>query len=196
MRFYTGGNFYPQLPTVMHDLPMDLLRSRAYPRDPAVLEQGLRELEQEDRPAFYAPQRMAFSKYKTPPTPTGHGQNVISMLAAIREQYYVRHAAQPHGLPIMDVVQAAAAVGGNRMPEPTDNMDLNLYRGYVPLARGAVPLDDMVDVEALDKVAVAAANPDYVRNDARESALKSIDAYSDRLQMLAFSNTGVPWFMR
>jgi len=196
MQFYTSGNFYPQLPRVMHDLPIDLLRSRAYPRNPQVLENGLRQLEQGDKPVFYAPQRMAFSKWKTPPVPAGWGQNVTSMLAAYRAQFGVIGAAQPKGLPIMDALAAGRAVGADRMPEPTDNMDPNLYRGYVPLSRGAVPLDDMVDVAAIDQVAADASNPEELRNDARVSALEEIGAYQDRLQMMHFSNAGTPWFLR
>ena len=196
MQFYQTGDFYPQLPQVMHDLPIDLLRSRAYPRNPEVLESGLRQLEQGEKPVFYAPGRMANSKWKTPPTATGWGQNVISMLGAVRSQLAVIGAAQPRGLPIMDAIQAGRFVGADRMPQPTDNMDPNLYRGYVPLARGAVPLDDMIDVAAIDQVAIEASNPEDLRNDARVSALESIGAYQDRLQLLAFSNTGTPWFLR
>lgn len=196
MQFYTSGNFSPQLPQVMHDLPIDLLRSRAYPRNPEVLENGLRQLEQGNKPVFYAPQRMAFSKWKTPPVSAGFGQNVISMLAAYRVQFGVIGAAQQRGLPIMDALQAGRAVGADRMPQPTDNMAPNMYRGYVPLSRGAVPLDDMVDVAAIDQVAADASNPEELRNDARASALKSIGAYQDRLQMMAFANTGTPWFLR
>ncbi len=196
MKFYQTGDFYPQLPQVMHDLPIDLLRSRAYPRNPEVLESGIRQLEHGEKPVFYAPGRMANSKWKTPPTATGWGQNVISMLGAVRAQLAIIGAAQPAGLPIMDAIEAGRSLGADRMPEPTDNMDPNLYSGYVPLARGAVPLDDMVDVAAIDQVAVDASNPEELRNDARVSALESIGAYQDRLQMLAFSNTGTPWFLR
>jgi hypothetical protein len=196
MKFYTSGNFYPQLPQVIHDLPLDLLRSRAYPRNPEVLERGLRELEQGERPIFYAPGRMAYSKWKTPPVAAGFGQNVISMLGAVRAQLAVIGAAQPTRIPFMDAIQAGRAVGADRMPEPTDNMSPNLYRGYVPLSRGAVPLDDVVDVAAIDQVAADASNPEDLRNDARVSALESIGAYQDRLQMLAFANTGTPWFLR
>lgn len=196
MRWYTGGNFYPQLPEVIHDLPIDLLRSRAYPRNPEVLEEGIRQLEHGDRPEFYAPGSMANSKWKTPPTQVGFGQNVISMLDAVRQQFLVRAQITPKGLPTMDAIAAGRFVGADRMPEPTDTMDLNMYRGYVPLARGAVPLDDMVDVEAIDQVAVDASNPEDLRNDARISALQSIEGYQDRLQMMAFANTGTPWFMR
>ena len=123
MKFYQTGDFYPQLPQVMHDLPIDLLRSRAYPRNPEVLESGIRQLEHGEKPVFYAPGRMANSKWKTPPTATGWGQNVISMLGAVRAQPAIIGAAQPAGLPIMDAIEAGRSLGADRMPAPTDNMD-------------------------------------------------------------------------
>lgn len=196
MRWYTGGDYYPQLPAVMRDLPMDLLRSRAYPRNPEVLERGIQQLESGDPRPVLMPQRAAFSKWKTPPSPIGYGQNVISMLAAVRAHLPTVMNAQPRGLPIMDAIQAGRHVGADRMPEPTDNLDVNLYDGYVPLARGAVPMDDLIDVELINKVAVDAGNPEDLRNDARVSALESIGALQDRMNMLAFSNVGVPWFLR
>ena len=196
MRFYTSGNFYPQLPRVIHDLPLDLLRSRTYPRNPEVIERGFAQLQAGKLPVFYAPARMGYSKWKTPPVQTGWGQNVISMLAAVRQQYGVIDRAQPHGLPIMDAIQAGPAVGANEMPMPTDDMDPNLRRGYVPLARNAVPLDDVVDVAAIDRIALERSDPEELRNSARVSALDEIGAMQDRLQMVAFANTGVPWFMR
>jgi len=195
VRFYTGGDFYDQMPQVMRDLPVDLLRSRQYPRNPEVLERGLEQLQHGKRPVFYAPQAMGLTRWKTPPTRTAWGQNVTSLLSAMHHNLQVQHQARVHQVPVMDAIEAGRAVGADRMPMPTDNMDPNLREGYVPLASGAVPRNRLVDMNQLSQAHAAVAAVE-MKSDARRAALQEVGAYSDRLAMMALASSGVPWFVR
>jgi hypothetical protein len=195
MRFYTSGNFYPQLPRAIQTLPFDLYRQTKVTRDPSIIQHGIEQYFAGDVPVYYAPQRMQFSKWKSPPTPIGYGQNVISMLDAFSHRLAVERAAQPRGIPFNGPVAAARRMGLDRLPQPTDNMDPNLRAGYIPLARGAVPLNRITDA-AVIQTYVDAGNAERVGNDARTAAMRQVQERQAILADMTGGNVGEPWFIR
>lgn len=195
MRFNQSGHFYPQLPAAIRDLPVDLLRSHKVTRDPDVTRRGIQQYFAGELPVYSVPQRMGFQKWKTPPTQIGYGQNVISLLSAMQHQVSVISAAQPKNIPFADPIQAAHRIGATSLPMPTDRMDPNLRRGYVPLARGAVPLNTLTESAQLQQISNAGIG-ETVGNDARASALEEVEMQSRSIRSMAHGNTGKPWFLR
>lgn len=197
MRFYTGGNWYPQAPPEIHDLPLDLLKTTAYPGQPGVAQRGMEQYLSGEQLPIMVPQRMGLTRWKTPPVPRGWGQNVVALMDAFKHQVAVTSAANGYAgsLPTADFVQMARRRGYTRMPP--QNLDRNLRAGYVPMARGAVPLDQVVDAKVLNSYAQDAGRAeDLSSSRARASAFEGVrqiqQSYLDVLQ----GNAGVPWFMR
>ena len=131
-------------PRAIQRLPFELLRAQRYPRDPQAMGEAAQEyLEGDQLPVYYAPQRMAFTRWKTPPYNVAWGQNVTGMLTALEQEHALLtsvHEAnyQP---PTMTGRQAADALGAERLPEPSDNEDPALAQDLYPIARNALPID-------------------------------------------------------
>lgn len=130
-------------PGAIQQLPFELLRAQRYPRDPQAMGEAAQGyLDQEPQPAFYAPQRMAFTRWKTPPYDVAWGENVAGVLTALEQEHVLlarMHQAnyQP---PTMTGRQAAAAMGAERLPQPSDNEDPAVAEDLYPIARNALPM--------------------------------------------------------
>lgn len=131
-------------PDAIQRLPFNLLRSQRITRDPqqmAVAAQGY--LEGAPQPVWYVPQRMGFTRWKTPPYRPAWGQNVVSALTALEQQHallaQIQHAN--YEPPVMNPRQAAQVMGAERLPEPSDNEDPALAENLYPIARNALPID-------------------------------------------------------
>lgn len=196
MRFYTSGNWYPQAPPEIHQLPMDLLKTTAYPGQPGTVQRGFAQLETGELPIM-VPQRMGFTKWKKPPVPQAWGQNVIGMLDAFKHQLAVTKSASVYvdSLPTGDFIETAQRRGYTRIPP--QRLDPNLRAGYVPLARGAVPQNMITDASLLNQVAQEAGIGEDVSGAlARESAFNAVRRIQQSYHEVLVGNAGVPWFMR
>jgi len=135
------------------------------------------------------PQRMAFTKWKTPPgVKPAWGQNAISMLSAL-EQQHLRLAMIRRGYyapPTMSPAEMAEALGGNRLPEPSDNVDRNMDTRAV--ARGVIPAQNFITGPELNALAeertAEIANLQDSANDRRLSAMAEIANLQDQLNAL------------
>lgn len=118
--------------------------------------QAVQDFQYQQELPVYVPQRMGFSKYKTPPgVKPAWGQNVESMLTALELQHY-KLAMIRRGYyvpPVADPYEAAAALGADRLPEPSDNVDPNLYTQSI--SRGVVGADQLVTGGELNDLAEA-----------------------------------------
>lgn len=196
MRFFTSGNWWPQAPPEIHALPMDLLKETAYPGQPGVAQRGVMQLEAGYDPIM-VPQRMAFTKWKDPGYARGFGQNVIGMLQAFRHRMYVEQAAnhKVDALPTADFVQAAQNMHLTKMPER--HFDPNLHRGYIPLARGVVPTNRLVDASRLNQLSKRLTAPAELSHGfAARSAMESVQNTQRSLAAMTGHHNEVPWFMR
>jgi hypothetical protein len=205
MRFFNappGGNDNYNAPDDIRRLPFDLWRSQLYPRRPALVAQAAQEyLDGTQPPAAYLPQRMGFTRWKTPPYEVGWGQNVAALLDALAANVAVQQqaysAAMSH-VPRQTAREAVAAIGADRLPEPSDNLDPNL--DAAPLARNALPLDRVVtaqDMNALvreTRSAVESAN--NVRYERRERAMSAVSQQRSFVDGLLSDRSHHPWFLQ
>jgi hypothetical protein len=196
MRFYTSGNWWPQAPPEIHALPLDLLKTTAYPGQPGVAERGVMQLEQGYNPIM-VPQRMSFTKWKNPGYARGFGQNVVGMLQAVKHRMHVEQAAnrKVDALPTADFIQAAQ--NRNLTQFPPQNFDPNLHRGYIPLARGVVPANTVVDASRLNQLSKRLTVPAELSHGfAARSAMESVQNTQRALAAMSGHHNEVPWFMR
>jgi hypothetical protein len=131
---------------------MTLLRSNLPPDDPRTVA----ALATDDGGPLpqYLPQRMGFSKYKTPPgVKPRWGQNAVSMLTAL-EQQHLQAALIRRGYylpPTESAEDAAERLGADRLPEPSDNLDPNL--NDYPVSRGVQPGAGFISGQELNAMA-------------------------------------------
>jgi hypothetical protein len=195
MRFFLTGSFWPQSPPEIKALPIDLLRSSAYPMQPGVTERGIEQYQAGYDPIM-VPQRMGFTKWKDPGYPQAFGANVVGMLQATRHQMQVQAAANQKvsALPTQDYVQAAERRGLTRIP--TQVLDPNLRAGYLPLAKGVIPMDQVVDADQLNRLSREMSNPASSEGEAKRQAMQSVHDAKASLAAIAGNPNLVPWFMR
>lgn len=200
MRFFTRGNYYEQLPRAIQDLPFGLLRTHTYPGgQEGVITEALQSYQgaEPPTPPVMMPQRMGLTRWRKGPEgqPPVYGSNVRALLGAMRHQMQVREAALQRvaQLPVMDYYDAPRHMGASEMPMPSQELNQNLRRGYVPLARGVTPADALVEgrqvVEYVDRTL-----PDPVQMRAR--ALAQVGEQMAAMQAMTDGGVGTPWQMR
>lgn len=122
------------VPPELRELPLNTLRSHLYPRDPDEAAAGFVSYF-DGQPAIEMPGRMATSQ--------AQGQNALSLVDAL-ELEHLRRKQLGDAVGTSAVQQPVYAVidGGsmNHLPEPSDNIDPNLYT--VPVARAVLQADD------------------------------------------------------
>lgn len=91
----------------------------------------------------YMPQKLGFRRWKTPPYDVDWVSAVSSPVRAGAAYQTLVQRTSHTGLPIADVARAAAALRANRLPEPTDNLDLRtaIAQGVNPRSRSMPPVD-------------------------------------------------------
>lgn len=129
--FYRGG-FYNS-PRQIQMLRFNQRRSHLYPRDPYFTAQAL----QPEQPAAqYLPQRMAFTRWKTPPTRVAWGENAAGVVAATAQApAQVSAMEEAAGLPpMLPFWDAPAALGADGLPEApvADFSEQPISRGVLP----------------------------------------------------------------
>lgn len=195
MRFYTSGDWWPQAPPEIHALPLNLLRTTAYPAHPEVAQLGVQQLMEGYDPVI-VPQRMGFTKWKDPGYPLEFGANVEALLKAPQHQLAVEEAANKKvaSLPTADFIQAAQRMGLTRIP--AQSFDPHLRAGYVPLAEGVTPMDQLVDARTLNEMAQKLSDPDSVSSaEAKRAAWASIQNTQDTLAAITGGHSMQPWFL-
>lgn len=198
MRWNTGGDFFPMIPEEIRSLPIDLLRSHKVTTDPAVTERGIAEYESGDQPVAHLPGRMGYTKYRQDQEmPVAWGQNAVALLGAFRHQLDVEKRAQTqiHRVPVQDVVNAGQADGRGRLPQPSSELAENLYAGYRPLARGAMPLDTVMGPGEV-QTAVDAQVREQLGQDARARAMNEVELSRKAMLDMTDQTIDAPWFLR
>jgi len=136
---------YPAPPS-----PFDLLRSNLRPRDPRTIQAA----EDPALPLAYLPQRMMFSRWKTPPgVKPAWGSNAIGALTALETVHALRLAiaatASSSAPQMSSPASSAADMGATRLPQPSDNADPNINK--VPVARGVLSDSQVVSAQELNQ---------------------------------------------
>ena len=193
--FYKGG-FYNS-PAQIRMLQFNQLRSHLYPRDPYLAGEALEEFGQPV--PQYLPQRMMFSRWKTPPMRTAWLQNAESALAApqIAQQRVAQMQEAANLPPMLPMWDAPAALGANQLPETPVEMD------ETPLSRGVLPYQRM-QIHAGELAALLEEqNRDLEQRhegaqDRRDLALAEVN---NQISAISFMVTGgddqnEPWYER
>lgn len=198
MRFYASGDYYAQLPRAIQELPFGLLRTHTYPGgQEAVITEALEQYRAGETPPQMMPQRMGLTRWRKGPDgqPPVFGSNVQALLASVRYQMQVEQAANARvaRLPVMDAYDAPRQMQADRLPMPSEELNPNLRRGYVPLARGVTPADALVEGREVLQL-VDATMPDYVQLRAR--ALAQVGQKMQAMQEMTGGGVGTPWIVR
>jgi hypothetical protein len=205
MRFYNlppGGNDHYNAPADIRRLPFNLLRTSLYPRRPALVKQAAKEyLDKTPPPVAYLPQRMGFTRWKTPPYEVAWDANVLSLLAAMQAHVQTvqgGYQAAMSRVPTTSPQQAVAQLGADRLPQPSDNMDPNM--DMPPVARNALPLDRVVSAGELSEYVRATkatiANANNARHERRERAMAAVSQQRGLVDDLTSNRAQHPWFMQ
>lgn len=200
--WYTSGHMAPNVPVALKRLPFNLRRSHLYPRDPALVREAVEaDLTGQPPPVAYLPQRMAFSRWKTPPYQVAYGSNVAGLLQALRDNLANLRGLQAYAtqrIPGMSPHQAVAALGADRLPQPSDNLEPNLFT--TPLAREAVPLNHLVSADELNEFANQYTS--YVTNrnvaiaEKRQRAQAAVAQQHFMTTSRVMQATSAPWFLQ
>lgn len=198
MRFYSSGDYYAQLPRAIQDLPFGLLRSHTYPGgQEGVITEALEQYRAGEAPPQMVPQRMGLTRWRKGPdgSPPVYGSNVRALLASMRHQMQVERAANARvaQLPVMDAYAAPRQLQASEMPMPSQELNPNLRRGYVPLARGVTPADALVEGRQVLEYADQTM-PDFVQLRAR--ALAQVGMQMQAMQAMTDGGVGTPWIER
>ncbi len=192
------GSYFHFLPVALRSLPLDLMRTATYPREPSIIGRAIEQFHRGEPDPTFVPGRARYQRWKKTPYHSAWGQNVIGMLDALEVANAKRNelaAGSIADLPIERPIQAADRLKANPLPQPTDNMSSHLVRGYVPLAREALPIDDIPEAEALGQWAQEASAAEDLDNVARSQALDEVANVQARYATMLAATTG-PWFMR
>lgn len=194
--WYSSGNFTSYLPRQLKQIPLDLKRSHAYPPTPEVTEQGLDEYGQPL--PHYVPQRMAFTKWKTPPYEARWAASVLGYLQATNEwrQRVKRIASTYSHVPIQTPEMAVENMGADTLPPLNENP--NMYSE--PVARQALPLNRMLSAEELNKYAREVNRGELASvmtaADSRNRAMQEVENQHMRYMDFLRREESAPWFMR
>lgn len=121
------------VPPELRELPLNTLRSHLYPRDPDAAAQGFVSYF-DGQPAVEMPGRMA--------TGQTQGQSALSLVNALELEHLRRKqlgdavGTSAVQQPVYEVIDGGSM---NHLPQPSDNMDPNMYT--VPVARAVLQSD-------------------------------------------------------
>ncbi len=193
-RFFYKGGFY-NTPAEIKQLQFDQLRSHLYPRNPYLAAQSL---EPGQPPVAYLPQRMMFSRFKTPPMQAAWLENARSALEAggsANARISVMQEAA-HMPPMLPFDEAPAALGLDHLPEAP--IDPNLDE--VPLSRGVLPYN-RVQLHASELAALVREQRENIASghrgaqDRRDLAMAEVGNQISAVDAIV-SGSNVPWFER
>jgi hypothetical protein len=205
MRFYNlppGGNDHYNAPDGIRRLPMTLWRSSLYPRQPKVVAAAAQEyLEDAPLPIAYMPQRMGFTRWKTPPYDVAWGSSVVALLNAMEQGLRAQYTLQAAGMssaPVETSEMAVARLHANRLPQVSDNEDPNINAH--PVARNALPLDRITTAKQLNDYVYMTranlANGHAERSERQQRAMAAVSEQSQGIAEILGDNSQKPWFMR
>lgn len=195
-QFFYGGRFW-NTPAGIRQLQFNQLRSHLYPRDPYLAAQAMDEYGQPV--PEYLPQRMMFTRWKTPPMRAAWLENAIGFMAAKAQG--PAHAAaleQASGLPpTMPFWDMPQALGANNLPQP------DMTPEPAPISRGVLPPSRMHlqphELEALGNETMAHANAGSqgVQN-AKDRAMAEVQGLISSANQAVYGGTAEnePWFLR
>lgn len=174
-------------PPAIQRLPFNLLRAHLYPRRPDLVAEGVEEFHRDEPLPVYLPQRMGFTRYKTPPWEASWGTEVAALVMALQQgvdtQDKLYNAAVQGSAPVTSRNQMARRLGASRLPEPYDHAaDLD----RTPYARNALPADSMLlttdDLAALERgYEEHRLGSRYEADRRRTEALESVEISRDTL---------------
>lgn len=199
-RFYHAGPDY-NVPEGVKRLPLALQRD-PYPRRPEeTREAAAAYLSNQPLPVMYLPQRMGFTKWKTPPSPVAWGSNVLALMDALEQGVRRVQSLNRAGMgpaPHQSVQQAVAVRQLNPLPQVSDDVDPNL--NVQAPARGALPLDRFTSAHEMDSyVRETRANiraQQRARNDRLTHALEVVSTRRAQVASVLGSRNNLPWFMQ
>ena len=160
-------------------------------------------LEDAPLPAAYMPQRMAFTRWKSPPYDVAYGSSVVALLEAMRYGYDVQRGLQAAGMSsagaaVETSYDATARLNANRLPQVSDNRDPNINAH--PVARNALPLDRITTAQQLNDLVYATranlANGNAARSERTQVAMQAAAGQSQDIAEILGDNSQKPWFMR
>jgi hypothetical protein len=190
-------------PRALQLLPFNLLRSQNYPRDPAQVGQAI-ETYGGALPT-YMPQRMMFTRWKTPPYNVAWAQNAASVMTALEQQHFKvallrRAAAAPQAASPREM---ADALGAERLPQPSDNIDPAVVDYEEPIGRNALPMRRLsmtareLNAFAEEQDAELARLEDKVHERKHRAMAQVAQRIEDtESRLMAASPPNDPWFMR
>jgi hypothetical protein len=192
------------LPADLDRLPFDLWRSHQYPRRPEIIERAAEEYHRNaPMPQMSLPQRMAFTRWKTPPWVLGWGSNVTALLEAVTEpqQFAARLAAVGQG-PAPSESMRQASLARSRLPQPSDNASPELDstealpRNVLPQYRVSMTTSDLSAVAEQHQKQETANDANRLAQ--RDRAIQEVGELTQAMSSLYESSGGsddVPWFL-
>lgn len=202
---YASGNDQ-NLPAAINRLPFDLWRSHEYPGPhPEVIERGAEEyLANQPMPVMSLPQRMGFTRWKTPPYVLGWGSNVMALVEAVTnpQLFAARLAAIGQGHAPSESMRAAA-LERSSLPQVSDNVSPEIDSTEV-LPRNALPTyRTMMTTQELESVAAQherQATANNVNRIARRDAAVEDAAALAQVGDSFYASRGdgrddIPWFL-
>lgn len=209
------GQFSRYLPTQVTRVPVTLL-GRPYPGNPQGFQRAIAEYAAGDIPAAMYPRRMLFGKYKEPSPikPRFGGDAVGAAMAGGQpgypwspDQMIGGHVQRPQPyvparVPVMADARFAHTRGLARLPQPSDNMAVNLRAGYRPLTRGAWPANDSVTAQTvarggrmvvqrfIDTTQAPAGVPDRT-----PEAMAAVERVRHEYRRMMTDEADRPWFL-
>lgn len=201
---YESGNEL-NLPADLDRLPFDLWRSHQYPRRPEIIEKGVAEyFAHAPMPVMSLPQRMGFTRWKTPPWVMGWGSNVLALVEAVTEPqvFAARLAAVGRG-PAPDESMRDASLARMRLPQPSDNISPEidstevLPRNVLPQYRISMTTADLERVAAAHQQQEFANGADKLaqKDQAIRQAMELTEAMDAMYQSHGNASNDVPWFL-
>ncbi len=194
--FFYGGRFW-NTPPGIRQLQFNQLRSHLYPRDPYLAAKALEEYGQ-PVPA-YLPQRMLFTRWKTPPMRPAWMENAIGFSQAVTQgPAHVQQLEQASKLPpMMPFWDAPQAMGANTLPQP------DTTPGPEPISRGVLPPERIHltpdQLEELGHQQYAAVGAGYAgAQGARDRAIAEVQGAINDTNQAIYGGTPEddPWFLR
>ena len=200
------GNFSQYLPTEVTRVPVALL-GRPYPGDPRGFAAAVQQYAAGDIPVAMYPRRMLLDKYKTPPVKPVFSGNATGAAMAGWQPSYPWSPNQmiggnapaptpfiPARVPAVSASQFTHSRGMARLPQPSDNMSVNLRQGYYPLTRGAWPANQTVSAPKLVRFIDTTAAPIGTRDQTPE-ALAAVARVRKEYRQLMEEQAQMPWFL-
>jgi len=149
---------YP-IPPEIQRLQIPLLRAHRYPRDPAFVAEHAQEYLDGAEPPIYAPQKMGFMRWKTPPYERSFRSAVGSPFNALAQEEARWMGVVPaHWMMPEDAV--VSQMEADRLPPTEFDPSVN----ETPVARGALPLRNTVTSYDLSELVRSVGRSSLVRH--------------------------------